>query len=80
MFKIDTSSVKNILDGFLVLNLFVIILGFFLFLLGVVFSTQGYLFLYQFFQKLWFPLFIPALSTFFTAILIQGIWGLFSKK
>tara|TARA_Y100001968_G_C18964064_1_gene529137 strand:+ start:352 stop:606 length:255 start_codon:yes stop_codon:yes gene_type:complete len=77
--NLNINKLKNMLDNFLVVNLFLIILGFILFLIGVVTSANGNVVPYHFFQRLWFPLFIPALSTFFTAVLVQGLWNIFSK-
>ena len=73
------SNFKNYLDKFLVFNLFLIIAGSLLFLIGVFTSSSGNDAIYMIFQKLWFPLFIPALSTFFTAVLIEGLWNFIKK-
>ena len=67
------SLLKKWLDKFLVINLFVIIGGAFLFLGAAVSSLNGHIFLYKLFQQLWFPLFIPALSLFFTAVLVEAL-------
>ncbi len=67
----NTSKVfKDYIDKFLVANLFLIILGFFFFIFSVVAFLNGFEAPFNLFQSLWFPLFIPALSTFFTAILV----------
>ena len=78
--NLQKNKLKNILDNFLVFNLFLIIGGFLLFFIGVLTSANGIFFPYQLFQRLWFPLFIPALSTFFTAVLFEGVWKMFFKK
>ena len=46
-------------------------------ILGISFtlSVNGNSSLYNLFQKLWYPLFIPSLSLFFTAILIEAIFN-----
>ncbi len=64
---------KELIDNILVFNLFVIITGALLFLIAIFLTANGNGKLYDFFQKLWFPLFIPALSLFFTAILSEAI-------
>tara|TARA_Y100001968_G_scaffold321066_1_gene354901 strand:- start:1731 stop:1973 length:243 start_codon:yes stop_codon:yes gene_type:complete len=71
---------KDWIDKFLVFNLFVIVGGFFLFIIGGFLSFNGNNGLYNLFQNLWFPLFIPALSTFFTAVLIDVAWRKFYNK
>ena len=64
---------KTWIDNILILNLFIIIIGAFIFLLSIFLSANGNANLYGLFQKLWFPLFIPALSLFFTAILAEAV-------
>ena len=63
---------KNI-DNLLIINIYLLIAGAVLFLSAVVLSINGNSNLYNLFQKLWFPLFIPALSLFFTSVLIEAI-------
>ena len=63
---------KNI-DNLLIINIYLLIAGAVLFLSAVVLSINGNSNLYNLFQKLWFPLFIPALSLFFTAVFINAI-------
>ena len=64
---------KRILDNILIYNLFILIIGAILLIISFVLSINGNPSLYNLFQKLWYPLFIPSLSLFFTAILIEGI-------
>ena len=56
------SKFKIFLDNILIYNLFIL-------------SINGFLELYSLFQKLWYPIFIPSLSLFFTAILIEAIYN-----
>ncbi len=69
------SLLKKWLDKFLVINLFVIIGGSVLFLIGAFSSIYGVLLPYEIFQGLWFPLFIPAISLFFTAVLVEAVFN-----
>ena len=71
---------KERLDNFLVLNLFIVIIGALLFLVGVVGKWNGSESLLHLFQKLWYPLFIPAFSLFFTAILIEACINWFNRE
>ncbi len=66
---------KKALDNILIYNLYILIIG--SLFLGVSFtlSVNGNSELYDLFQKLWYPLFIPSLSLFFTAILIEAIFN-----
>ena len=65
------SKWKKAIDTILIYNLYILILG--SVFLGVSFSlsVSGSSYLYNFFQKLWYPVFIPSLSLFFTAILLE---------
>ena len=71
---------KNWTDNILIVNLFIIIFGAFIFLVSIFLSANGNGMLYEVFQKLWFPLFIPALSLFFTAILSEVIVSIIKKR
>ena len=64
---------KIILDNFLIFNLYILILGAIVLLISFLLSLNGNPILFNLFQKLWYPLFIPSLSLFFTAILIEAI-------
>ncbi len=68
------------IDNILIFNLFIIIFGAFLFLASVFLSANGNGKLYELFQRLWFPIFIPALSLFFTAILSEAVVSNLRKK
>ncbi len=66
---------KKALDNLLIYNLYILIIG--SIFLGVSFtlSVNGNSDLYNLFQKLWYPLFIPSLSLFFSAILLEAIFN-----
>ncbi len=76
----NESNLKKWIDNILVVNLFIIIIGAFFFLLSIFLSAHGYGKLYGLFQKLWFPIFIPSLSLFFTAILSEAVVTRIQKK
>ena len=65
---------KIVLDNILIYNLYILIIGAILLATSFVFSINGNSNLYNLFQKLWYPIFIPSLSLFFTAILIEAIF------
>ena len=67
------SKWKKILDNILVYNLYLLILGSIFLGFSFTLSVNGNSDLYLLFQKLWYPVFIPSLSLFFTAILIEAI-------
>lgn len=73
MNKTKESNVKVFLDNLLIYNLYIIIIGAIFLFVSFLISINGNDNLYILFQKLWYPLFIPSLSLFFTAILIEAI-------
>tara|TARA_Y100001968_G_C18885468_1_gene493675 strand:- start:295 stop:546 length:252 start_codon:yes stop_codon:yes gene_type:complete len=64
---------KKAIDSILIYNLYILIIGSVLLVISFTLSVNGNASLYTLFQKLWYPLFIPSLSLFFTAILIEAI-------
>ena len=66
---------KKALDNVLILNLYILIIGSVLLGISFILSVNGNSYLYNLFQKLWYPLFIPSLSLFFTAIFIEATFN-----
>ena len=64
---------KVLLDNILIYNLYILIVGSIILVISFILSINGVSNLYILFQKLWYPIFIPALSLFFSAILIEAI-------
>ncbi len=73
MEKMNEGKWKSYLDNILIYNLYIIIIGSIFLAISFIFTANGNNNLYNLFQKLWYPLFIPSLSLFFTAILVEGI-------
>ena len=80
MEKPKESSFKIILDNILIYNLYILVIGAILLILSYILSVNGNSYLYSLFQKLWYPIFIPSLSLFFTAILIESIFTSIANK
>tara|TARA_B100000579_G_scaffold345625_1_gene298328 strand:+ start:1217 stop:1468 length:252 start_codon:yes stop_codon:yes gene_type:complete len=81
MMNLNEKKWKKSLDNLLILNLLILIIGAFFLLISFILSVNGNSYLFNIFQKLWYPLFIPALSLFFTAILIEATYTyLIDKK
>tara|TARA_Y100001968_G_scaffold309182_1_gene328732 strand:- start:1220 stop:1468 length:249 start_codon:yes stop_codon:yes gene_type:complete len=80
MNEFHQSNLKKWLDRFLIFNLLLIFIGFLTFFIGAFLSSIGNNAVYEFFQRLWVPLFIPALSTFFTAVFIEFLLNQISKR
>mgnify|MGYP001487317580 CR=1 FL=1 len=68
------TSWKKFLDDILIFNLYILIVGAVILAISFILSINGFTDLYKLFQKLWYPIFIPSLSLFFTAILIEAIY------
>jgi len=73
MKKSSESKWKKAIDNILIYNLYILIIGSILLGISFTFSVYGNSYLYNLFQKLWYPVFIPSLSLFFTAILIEAV-------
>ena len=64
---------KKTLDNILIYNLYILIIGSIYLAISFVLSVNGISYFYNLFQKLWYPVFIPSLSLFFTAILVEAV-------
>ena len=73
MEQLEQSKFKVLLDNILIYNLFILIIGSIFLAISFLLSIKGNSSLFTLFQKLWFPVFIPSLSLFFTAILVEAI-------
>ena len=73
MEKENETKWKKALDNVLIYNLYILIIGSLYLTFSFVLSVNGNSYFYNFFQKLWYPLFIPSLSLFFTAILAEAV-------
>ena len=71
---------KNILDNILIYNLYVLIIGSIFLGISFILSINGNSYLYNLFQHLWYPVFIPSLSLFFTAILVEAVFNNFIDR
>ena len=72
---------KKTLDNILIYNLYVLIIGSIYLAFSFVLSVNGNSYFYNLFQKLWYPIFIPSLSLFFTAISVEAVINsLINKK
>ena len=69
------SKLKKVWDNILIYNLYILIIGAVFLAISFILSMNGFIDLYTLFQKLWYPIFIPSLSLFFTAILIEVIYN-----
>ena len=75
MNKAHERNWKEVLDNILIYNLYILIIGSIFLGISFTLSVKGNSYLYNLFQKLWYPLFIPSLSLFFTAIFIEATFN-----
>ena len=81
MEKENETNWKKTLDNILIYNLYILILGSVFLAISFVLSVNGNSYFYNLFQKLWYPIFIPSLSLFFTAISVEAVINsLMNKK
>ena len=73
MEKENETKWKKALDNILIYNLYILIIGSLYLAFSFVLSVNGNTYFYNLFQNLWYPVFIPSLSLFFTAILIEAL-------
>ena len=73
MEKENETKWKKALDNILIYNLYILIIGALYLAFSFVLSVNGNTYFYILFQKLWYPVFIPSLSLFFTAILVEAV-------
>ena len=76
----NEKSWKKLVDNVLIYNLYILIFGSIFLLVSFILSIKGSSYLFNLFQKLWYPLFIPSLSLFFTAILVEAIFIKFIER
>ena len=69
----NESKWKKALDNILIYNLYILIIGSLYLAFSFILSVNGNTYFYNLFQKLWYPVFIPSLSLFFTAILVESV-------
>ena len=75
MKKTIGSKWKTIIDSILVYNVYILIIGSIFLGISYAISFNGNTGLFNLFQKLWYPFFIPSLSLFFTAILTDALYN-----
>ena len=80
MKKIIENKWKKAFDNILIYNLYILIIGSIFLGISFTLSVNGNSDLFNLFQKLWYPVFIPSLSLFFTAILAEAILNLLTDR
>ena len=71
---------KRWLDRLLVLDVFLVLGGAVWFAVAVIADGQGFTAPMQQFQRLWDPLFTPAIGILMAAALINGLWSWWQRR
>ena len=71
---------KEIIDNFLLTNLFVVIFFAIFFIYAVIMQVNGVFIFLNFFQKLWNPLIVPLITILIVSSLVNGINSWWRRK
>ena len=71
---------NEIIDNFLLTNLFVVIFFAIFFIFAVILQVNGVFIFLNFFQKLWNPLIVPLITILIVSSLVNGINSWWRRK
>ena len=71
---------KEIIDNFLLINLFVVIFFAIFFIFAVIMQANGVFFFLNYFEKLWNPLIVPLITVLIVSSLVNGINSWLRRK
>ena len=71
---------KKIIDNFLLINLFLVIIFAFYFLFSVIMQINGKFIFLEFFQKLWNPLIVPLITILIVSSLTNGVTSWLQRR
>ena len=74
------TRLKEIIDNFLLINLFVVIFFSIFFIFSVVMQINGIVIFLNFFQTIWNPLVVPLITILILSSLINGIKSWWRRK
>ena len=74
------NHIKGFIDGFLLLNLFLVIIFAIYFLFAIVMQINGKYIFINIFQKIWDPFIVPVISILIGSSLINGFISWFQQK
>ena len=73
-------KLKEIIDNFLLINLFVVIIFAIFFFFAVIMQLNGVFIFLNFFQNLWNPLIVPLITILIVSSLVNGINSWWKRK
>ena len=71
---------KELVDNFLLVNLFAVVFFAIFFIFSIVMQLNGKLIFLNFFQKIWNPLIVPLISILILSSLLNGINSWWRRK
>ena len=76
----NQNNLKQIIDNFLLINLFIVIFFAIFFIFAIIMQLNGIFIFINFIQKLWNPLIVPLISIFIISALLNGINSWWRRK
>ena len=74
------TKLKEIIDNFLLINLFVVIFFAIFFIFAVIMQLNGVFVFLNFFQYLWNPIIVPLITILIVSSLVNGINSWWRRK
>ena len=71
---------REIIDNFLLINLFVVIFLAIFFLFAIIMQMNGFYIFIDFFQKIWNPIIVPLITILIISSIINGINSWWKRK
>ena len=76
----DQTSLKNIIDNFLLINLFTVIFFAIFFIFAIIMQLNGIFVFVNFIQRVWNPLVVPLITILIIGALVNGINSWWRRK
>ena len=74
------TRLKELIDNFLLINLFMVIFFSIFFIFSVIMQINGVFIFLNYFQHLWNPLIVPLITILIVSILVNGINSWWRRK
>ena len=75
-----TNNLKQIVDNFLLINLFTVIFLAIFFIFAIIMQLNGTFIFINFIQRVWNPLIVPLITILITGALVNGINSWWRRK
>ncbi len=78
--EINKNNLKQIIDSFLLVNLFTVIFFALFFIFAIIMQLNGIFIFINFFQIIWNPLIVPLITILIIGALVNGINSWWRRK